>query len=87
MLAAMQLLEDKPGAIRIGYEEGSQSNAIADGNIRGTYGHSRPVAEPRDFLGLPEPQIEAIYKKYEQEAELRARLQEIDGFLVDGENA
>lgn len=62
-LAAMQLLDHKPGEIVIGWERGSKENAIADGNIRGTYGNSRSVGPKRDFLGLAQKDLAKILKQ------------------------
>lgn len=61
MLAAIDILQDKPGLIRIGFEKGSDENARADGNIRGTYGSDTPSRKKaRDFLGLPDKVLEKL---------------------------
>lgn len=53
MLAAMKLLSHKKGEIVIGFEKGTEENAKADGNIRGTYGNEAPLpGKKRDFLGI-----------------------------------
>lgn len=53
MLASMELLRHGRGTIRVGFEKGSEENARADGNIRGTYGQSSPIrGKKRDFLGI-----------------------------------
>lgn len=64
MIAAMQLLTNDPGKIVLGYEKGSSENAKADGNIRGTYGHSKPVAKGRDFLGIHPDDLALILARY-----------------------
>ena len=63
-LAEMDLLSHRPGAITIGYEKGSKANAIADGNIRGTYGHSKPVGPKRDWLGITQGDLEKILERF-----------------------
>ena len=61
MLAALDVLQEKPGLIRIGFEKGSDENARADGNIRGTYGSDTPSRKKaRDFLGLPDKVLEKL---------------------------
>jgi hypothetical protein len=61
MLASLQLLEQKPGRLRIGFEKGSEENARADGNIRGTYGASSPrKGKARDFLGITDRELDKL---------------------------
>lgn len=64
MLGAMDLLSDSEGKLVIGFENGSRENAIADGNIRGTYGHKSPVGPKRDFLGVTKKELAEILKEY-----------------------
>jgi len=65
MLADLELLTHKSGEIRIGYQNGTENNAKADGNIRGTYGSSRPnSSKSRDFLGITSNDLEKILAKY-----------------------
>lgn len=53
MLASLKLLQQSEGFLSIGFENGSEENARADGNIRGTYGKSKgSKAKARDFLGI-----------------------------------
>lgn len=64
MLASMELLAEKKTKITIGFEKGSEENARADGNIRGTYGQSRAnSAKARDFLGLPDSVLKQIIEE------------------------
>ena len=56
MLASLELLDSNRGKIRIGFERGSEENARADGNIRGSYGGSPNPKRARDFLGI-EPDV------------------------------
>lgn len=73
-LGAMTLLSHKDGKLTIGFENGSQENAIADGNIRGTYGNSKSVGPKRDFLGLTKGDLEKILSRFEPDAaDLAAR--------------
>lgn len=64
MLGALDLLSHKSGKIIVGFENGSQENARADGNIRGTYGNTKPVGPARDFLGISDEDLTKILKKY-----------------------
>lgn len=61
MLAAMQILNQKNGNIRIGFERGTVENAKADGNIRGTYGTDVPSRKKaRDFLGIESKKLREL---------------------------
>lgn len=65
MLGALDLLSHKKGELLIGFENGSQENARADGNIRGTYGQSKPnSSKARDFLGISPTDLKTILKNY-----------------------
>lgn len=65
MLNEMQLLSHKSGELLIGYERGSDENAKADGNIRGTYGKPSPIpGKARDFLGISKTQLQRIVREY-----------------------
>lgn len=64
MLGAIEVLEHQPGKIVIGFEEGSTENAKADGNIRGTYGQSKPTGPKRDFLGLTKKDLNVILAEF-----------------------
>jgi hypothetical protein len=61
MLAAIEALDITRRSITIGFEPGSEENAKADGNIRGTYGQSKPIpGKARDFLGITERELAKI---------------------------
>ena len=63
MLAALEVLDKTSRSITVGFERGSEENAKADGNIRGTYG--KPTPDPkkaRDFLGISERELIKIIK-------------------------
>ena len=65
MLASLKILDDKKsGSITIGFDKGSDENARADGNIRGTYGSNKASAsKARDFLGIQSKDLENILNK------------------------
>jgi len=78
-LAAMQVLSDAKGKIIVGFENGTEENAKADGNIRGTYGQRSPIpGKKRDFLGITAGALDRILSRYpitnRQEAKERAQL-------------
>jgi hypothetical protein len=60
MLAELNLISHKPGSVLIGFENGSEQNAKAEGNILGSYGRSPNPAKARNFLGLPVGEIKRI---------------------------
>jgi hypothetical protein len=63
MLAALSVLDKTRRSVTIGFEPGSEENAKADGNIRGTYGQSKPIAgKARDFLGITDRELDNIIK-------------------------
>lgn len=58
MLAALDVLKVSKDTIRVGFARGSDENAKADGNIRGTYGSSSPnSSKARDFLGIKDSEL------------------------------
>ncbi len=70
MLAALQILDDAPGKIRIGFERGSDENARADGNIRGTYGSDTPSRKKaRDFLGIKPEVLSKLIDRVKKDGE------------------
>ena len=69
MLASMELLKDTERKLTIGFERGSEENARADGNIRGTYGQSSENRKKaRDFLGLEPGALDKLVKRVKREA-------------------
>ena len=65
MLNSIELISSRSGKVIIGFENGSQENAKADGNIRGTYGQSEPIpGKARDFLGVRDSELKRILKNY-----------------------
>lgn len=64
MLEAIELLSHRKGKLVIGFENGTEENARADGNIRGSYGRSPDPNKARDFLGIAEKDLERILEQY-----------------------
>lgn len=64
MLADLTLLSHRKGQLLIGFENGTESNAKADGNIRGTYGQSFSTGKKRDFLGITKGDLFSILDPY-----------------------
>lgn len=66
MLNALTILETAEGEITIGIPEDDDfNNAKAEGNIKGTYGKSKPIpGKKRDFLGISSDDLKAITSKY-----------------------
>lgn len=61
MLAALSLLNEKKGALTVGYERGAEENGRVEGLRTGDYGGNRgPV---RDFLGLKRSKIKELVKE------------------------
>jgi len=68
MLAALKVIKTTDGKITIGFDKGSDENARADGNIRGTYGAPSPNrSKARDFLGIKDADLERIVSEYVSE--------------------
>lgn len=65
MLDSLDLLSSQRGQVRIGFQNGSDENARADGNIRGTYGQDKPIpGKARPFLNLTKEEIASVLEKY-----------------------
>ena len=76
MFNDMKVLTDTSESVTIGFEAGTESNAKAEGNQKGTYGNSRPVTEPRYFLGIQKNTLDRILKNYERKGGSSANSQE-----------
>jgi len=64
-LAAMDKISDRRGTLLLGYENRTEDNAIADGNIRGTYGQPQPITgKKRDFLGITKKDLRKILRNF-----------------------
>lgn len=67
MLNSLKVLSTRKGEITIGYDRNdNRNNAVAEGNIKGTYGQKTPIrGKKRDFLGIKKSDITGeIYPKY-----------------------
>ena len=63
MLAALRVLSSTKNWIEVGFDKGSNENAKADGNIRGTYGSPTPnPKKARNFLGISDKELTRIVK-------------------------
>lgn len=61
MLAAIKLLSHKNGSLTIGFENGTEENAKAEGNITGSYGQpSGDRKKARDFLGIESKKLKEL---------------------------
>lgn len=84
MLASLQELTNRSGFITIGYEKGDEElNGKVEGNRKGTYGNSRPVTKPRDYLGISKTALERILSRYPLAKEAIRRQGEDDGSRED----
>jgi hypothetical protein len=65
MLNSLELLSHKPGEITIGYDKSNaELNGKVEGNRLGTYGNSKPVTKPRDFLGIRPIKLKNIESQF-----------------------
>ena len=62
MLGDIQLLNERSGSITVGFEDGTTSNAKAEGNIKGTYG-GPPTGKARPFLGISKSALNEIVRE------------------------
>jgi hypothetical protein len=87
MLASLKILNESKGSVLIGFENGTEENAKADGNIRGTYGSASPKSgKARDFLGIKPEEKKRILERFP----LRKRetsLLEAEKIVAAGEQA
>ena len=63
MLAELNILSTKKGAVMLGYKNGTDENAKADGHISGNV---RKDKRPRDFLGISSKETSKIITKIEK---------------------
>lgn len=67
MLGAIEVLNvDNEGEITIGIPAGDDfNNGKAEGNIKGTYGRSKPIkGKKRDFMGIAQKDLSEIKQNY-----------------------
>lgn len=60
MLSALKVISTKKGSTLIGFDNGSEVNGKAEGNITGSYGKEPDPKKARNFLGLTDREIRAI---------------------------
>ena len=60
MLAALTLLTEKKGLLKIGFERGAEENDRAEGNILGSYGRDPDPSKARDFLGIQKSKLKEL---------------------------
>lgn len=62
MLAALELISHRAGSLIIGYQNGTEENDKAEGNILGSYGRSPNPSLARDFLGLQSAKLRELIR-------------------------
>lgn len=62
MLAALDLLNHRKGELLIGFENGTEENDRAEGNILGSYGKDPDEKKARDFLGIDPKDLAKLIK-------------------------
>jgi hypothetical protein len=71
MLESIQLLSHKSGEIIIGFDKSDEElNGKAEGNILGSYGRQPNKNKARDFLGMPDDELDILFGAFEEEIEL-----------------
>lgn len=65
MLAALDMLNHKKGAITVGFEKGAEENGRAEGLITGKYGKN--IGPKRDFLGITKKKLRELVKDVEED--------------------
>lgn len=60
MLAAMKLLSENKKKLLIGFENNTEENGKAEGNIKGTYGQATSTGKKRDFLGIKNDKLKEL---------------------------
>jgi len=67
MLAALDVISQQSDFILVGFENGSEENARADGNITGAYGQPFPIrGKKRDFLGINKKKVWELAEQYRE---------------------
>ena len=65
MFTEMKVLSQSSTSVLIGFENGSEENAKAEGNQTGSYGRSPDSSKARPFLGLTKADLNRILAKYD----------------------
>ena len=87
MESTIQLLNDGPGSLTIGFEKDSEANGKAEGNIKGTYGQKKSTGKKRDFLGIDKNDLSDILKNFpiDDKEERARRVAEIEQALAQSQ--
>lgn len=79
MLESLELVSHKPGEIIIGYKDPSDELAgKVEGNRIGSYGREPNKDKARDFLGIPEDELDILIGAMESKIDLTRK--EVDPF-------
>lgn len=62
MLAAIKLINHQAGKLTIGFDNNTEENAKAEGNILGSYGGEPDSSRARDFLGLESRKLRELLR-------------------------
>ena len=69
MLDSMKVLKIGRDYIDIGYDGRTKQAGKAEGNILGSYGRTPNQSKARDFLGIPEDELDTILSSFEMDEE------------------
>ncbi len=84
MLDSVELLAQRSGNLMMGFENGTEENDKAEGNIKGTYGQKKPTGKARDFLGISRRDMQKVLVNYPLDDE-EARQERTELILGDEE--
>lgn len=62
MLGSLGVISHQSGSILVGFSNGSEDNAKAEGNITGSYGRAPNPRKARNFLGLIRSEVNQIVR-------------------------
>lgn len=65
MMAELRVLSHTPNSVLVGFDNGTDANAKAEGNQIGSYGGSPNPRKARAFLGITQSELRAILGDYE----------------------
>ena len=60
MLSALKVISHKKGSLLVGFDNGTEANSKAEGNILGSYGKDPNPKKARNFLGIISSEIRKI---------------------------
>lgn len=64
MMAELRVLSHTPTSVLIGFDNGTDANAKAEGNQLGSYGRSPNPRKARAFLGITASELRAILEEF-----------------------